>query len=269
MSIQLLDNNWNLAYNSLITSSLDKLLLGSYSSNFLAVFVDSSTKNPSWLKGGFVSREIVLPDNSIGLANSTELRLGEINLIQFPSLFSGSYNLYYLGYERLEEVRLKIYEYQGQTQDVLLPQIANYLETNAELQVDFSEIDNRLDAIESILNNMFVQPKTILYRVLGLPKNQTKYVNFWENPEFVDGIKIDSLFIDSPYDDQLYVEVLDYNDNHITEWKFSKSETPYEFPKLEFSKYIKLKLEVLSGNDISGVFIYTTPVASPSLSDIV
>ena len=268
MSIQLLDNNWNLSFNSLIPSSVSKVLLGSYTSNFLAVFVDSSTKNPSWLKGGFISREIVLPDNSIGLANSTELRLGEINLVQFPSLFTGSYNLYYLGYERLEQVQLKIYEYQGQTQDVLLPQIANYLETNAELQVDFSEINNRLDAIESILNNMFTQTKTILYRVFDLARKQTKYVKFWENPEIEDGIRIDSLFIDSPYDDKLYVEVLDYNDNHITEWNFKKSETPYEFPKLEFSKYVKLKLQVPSGSSIGSIFIYITPMESPSLFDI-
>ena len=115
---------------------------------------------------------------------------------------------------------------------------------------------------------MQTQPKTILYRVFGLSRNQAKYINFWENPEIVDGVRIDSLFIDSPYDDRLYVEVLDYNDNHITEWRFKKSQTPYEFPKLELRKYIKLKLEVLSGGAISSVFIYTTPIESPSIFDI-
>lgn len=276
MTLKLLSNDWTLTYDQIITGTTNKLFLGNFTSNYLAILINSSFKKDDWQQGGFVAQEIVLPDSSIALANTTNLRLAEVNLIQFPILSEDNYNLYYLGLDRLETTTIKIYEYIGETEESLLPQINNYLESNAEFQIDTSalslkidNLENKIDTLEQAINNMNFEGNSILYRIFNIGQNQTKEIRFWENPDIEEGVKIHSLYIDAPEEDRLDFELLDAQDNPITMWRFGRNDTPYEFPKLEFAKFVKLKLKAVGGNGISGVFLYCTPVSSPLLQDIV
>lgn len=268
MTIQILDDTWSLTYDSVVNSTTDRLLLGAYTSTFIGVSIDSPTKNPVWLKGGTISREILLPDSSIALANSTELRLGEVNFIQFDELVLNSYNLYYLGYERLENVRIRIWEYLGQTEQTLLPQIANYLESNAQLQIDLSSVTDKLEELQTMIVDLSAPRQSILYRVAGLRRREIKLVKFWENLNIPSGLRLESLFIDSPEDDRLDLELSDRLGNKITDWSFRRNETPYEFPKAEFSNQVQLKLELVGASPISSIFIYVTPTIAPLVEDI-
>ena len=267
MSLKLLSNNWSLEYDEIITGSRNKLLVGNYNSNYLAIFIDSVSKNPNWNNGGLVAQQIIFEDGTVALANTNKLLLGQLNLIEFPIISQDSYNLYYLGLERLTTTTIKIYKYLGETQESLLPLLTQYLENNATFNVDLSLITNQLNVLEANVN-MLLEPRQILYRVFDIDINGTKEIRFWENPDIQDGIRIESLYIDSPEDDRFNFELLDFENNHITEFEFKKNQTPFAFPKLEFSKYVRLKIKALNNNGIGALFLYVTPIQSPLLFDV-
>jgi hypothetical protein len=159
MTLQLLDNLWELRTNSVFFNTVTQESLGFFSSPFVVISVISSFAEPLWSKGGSVSQAIALPDTSIAWGNRKELVLNQLSLFEFPILSNNNYELFYFSLARLEAVQIKVWEYVGQTKDTAVENLVTTLETSAILTVDFSQVNVRLDAIEQAIAD--IEPTTV------------------------------------------------------------------------------------------------------------
>jgi hypothetical protein len=145
MSLQLTSNLWQLKTDSIFSNEASSYSLGTYSNPFVVIFVTSPNANPLWRKGGFVSQTLLLPDSEVAFTPGADVFLDKLALFEFSVLIGTDYELVYFPVGRLPEVRVKVWEYQGETVESLLPELGEYLESSVQLNVDLSEVLTRLD----------------------------------------------------------------------------------------------------------------------------
>ncbi len=158
MTLQLLDNSWELKTNGIFFNSVRQESLGVFSSPFIAISVTSSFADPLWSKAGSVGQVIALSDASVAYGSRKELVLNQASFFEFPIFSSSNYELFYFSLPRLEAVQIKVWEYTGQTKDKAIEDLVTALETSAILTVDFSQINARLDVLEAAIANITPTP---------------------------------------------------------------------------------------------------------------
>jgi hypothetical protein len=145
MTRQLTGNLWTLRLEGNLSNILDKHSLGIFTNPFVIISVSSVYADSLWRKGGSVGQAIILPDGQTAYGTNQEIPLNQLFLLEFPLLAGDSYELFYFSLPRLETVNIKVWEYQGETVESLLPELGEYLESSVQLNVDLSEVLTRLD----------------------------------------------------------------------------------------------------------------------------
>ncbi len=159
MNLRITDNNWSVTFDQEVNSNADKYLLGTYSNSFVIVAVYPTGVPDSWSQGGSVGQAISI-NNTLAYGTKKELSLRILNLLEFNSVSGNSYQLYYFPLDRLGTVAVKVWEYQGTTQNVTNEQLVAAIERDAVLTVDLSNIETKLNAICAYfgINNNPQQP---------------------------------------------------------------------------------------------------------------
>lgn len=154
MTLQIIEDLWNLRIDNSFDRSADKYSLGIFNSPFIIVLVSSTFADPLWNKGGSLAQGIELQTLEIAHGNFKELYLNKIAILEFP-LFSGnSYELFYFPLFRLETVELKVWEYTGLLKDTAIDNLLEALEENPILNINFDSILTRLDELEMAIDNL-------------------------------------------------------------------------------------------------------------------
>lgn len=278
MSLQSTDNNYVLRIENEFDSNTLEHSLGYFSSSLIAIKITSSVALSDWKKGGKIAQVVSVGDNR-ALVQIKDIEINKLNLFEFIPIQEGlDYELVYLALPRLVNVNIQVWEYQGQTVESLLVNLGNYLESSVNLQVDLSSVLDKLDNLNLTVDMSEVEAKLsdildemtkpqILLRILGLTGNQSKTINLWEQSNITTAIKIESIYIDSPAEDRIRIEILTSDNFKLTERYFNKSETPYDFPDLVLSRFLKVKVTSENNSIIDRVFIYCSQVAEPLIVD--
>lgn len=153
MSLQIPNNEWTLAVDKLIDFSNSEILFGSFTSPFVAIQITSKSADSAWRNAGTVAQGISIIDQ-VGYGNYQNLQLNNLNLLQFPLITPDSYQLYYLPLARLETVRVRIWEFMGETVDTSVVELISQLQTNAIIQVDLSRIQEQIDCLKSMISQI-------------------------------------------------------------------------------------------------------------------
>jgi hypothetical protein len=124
---------------------------------------------------------------------------------------------------------------------------SNTLSNTNNLQSSSNAILADLANVQNTLNDMTAKPQ-ILLRVNGLAGNQSKEIRFWEQSQITTALKVESIFIDSPADDKVKIVILTQDNIKLTERAFDKNQTPYDFPDLVLSKFLKVVFTNMSTN---------------------
>lgn len=150
MTLQIIDNLWELKVNDLFDSNIARHSLGVFSHPYLIVKVSSDFALESWRQGGSIGQGINFEAAS-AYGEIKPLTLESLLLFQFPLLTGDNYELYYFSLPRLEAVQLQVWEYSGQTIDASISQLVNALESAdlSNLQVDTAEINQQLAEINA------------------------------------------------------------------------------------------------------------------------
>lgn len=90
-------------------------------------------------------------NNTLAYGTKKELSLRILNLLEFNSVSGNSYQLYYFPLDRLGTVAVKVWEYQGSTQNITNEQLIAAIERDAVLTVDLSLIEEKLNLIIDFL----------------------------------------------------------------------------------------------------------------------
>jgi hypothetical protein len=128
MSLQIIDNNWELKIDASFDSAIKKHSLGFFNSPFVVVLIQSSVAHPLWQKAGTIGQSIVF-NNEVAYGAQKNLSLNENILLEFPIFFGNSYELFYFASSWLGIVSIKVWEYAGTTQETLINNLIAALQT--------------------------------------------------------------------------------------------------------------------------------------------
>ena len=102
----------------------------------------------------------------------------------------------------------------------------------------------------------------IIRRVNGLISGQTKIIDF---TDINYPVKIESVYIDSPANDQFTIAILDSQDNTIFAWSLGRDNTPLALPTVLITP--DLKISLTANSDITKILIHCRPVSIIGLKD--
>ncbi len=129
-----------------------------FSSQYLAVGIIVKAAKDSWQFGGRIAQDFKFPNYGVGYFQkgkafnfSQELLINRVTFVQFPPITSARYKIHYFPPKYFAEVKVQIWEYQGETLDESLEKLVNTLETSTILRVDFSELQPTLDCVKQDL----------------------------------------------------------------------------------------------------------------------
>ena len=153
MSLQLTDNLWELKLDSTLDANIARHSLGSFTNPFVVCYVTSDSALPVWKQAGTIGQAIDF-DDSFAHGEIKQITLNSHLLFQFPLLSGDSYELYYFSLPRLVEVKLKIWQYLGDTTDTSIQQIITALESAnlSNLQINLPEIEIQLQQLQASTN---------------------------------------------------------------------------------------------------------------------
>lgn len=102
----------------------------------------------------------------------------------------------------------------------------------------------------------------LVRRVNGLNNGENKIIDFTD----IDyPVKVESVYIDSPANDRLTIEILDSQDIVIFNWFLNRSDTPITLPTILITPGLKIRL--IASSNIDKVLIYCKPVSIIALKD--
>lgn len=102
----------------------------------------------------------------------------------------------------------------------------------------------------------------IVRRINGLNNNQTKIIDF---TDVNYPVKIESVYIDSPANDQFTIAILDSQDNMIFTWSLGRDDTPLNLPTVLITP--DLKISLTASSNITKILIHCRPVSIIALKD--
>ncbi len=134
------------------------------------------------------------------------------------------------------------------------------------MQATFLEINNaKYRTYKDDQDNIYpVAPieEYIVRRINGLANGQTKIIDFLDVNY---PVKIESVYIDSPANDQFTVTVLDAQDAIIFSWSLGRDDTPIALPTVLITP--DLKIAVTANSDIVKILIHCKPISIVALKD--
>ncbi len=150
MTLQLVDNLWELKINSVLDATIPNHYLGVFTNTFVVVNVSSTEALPIWKQGGQIGQAISF-DDDFAYGEIKSLNLNSYLLFQFPLLTGENYELYYFSLPRLINVNLKIWEYKGNTVNASVIELISALENAnlSNLQVDLPAVTTKLEEIDA------------------------------------------------------------------------------------------------------------------------
>lgn len=130
---------------------LSKLSLDvSLSGNFIAVEVLTSTSQPNWVAGGYIAQVYKL--DALNLTSKQHfITINQINFIELNQIASFDFDLIYNPPKYFKDVQLKVWKYQGVQTNLLLQDIARFLDNvSIDATIDLSEVNQKLDTLISL-----------------------------------------------------------------------------------------------------------------------
>ncbi len=102
----------------------------------------------------------------------------------------------------------------------------------------------------------------VVRRINGLNNGETKIIDFSD----IDyPVKIESVYIDSPANDQFTIGILDSENTVIFTWSLGRDDTPIALPTVLITPGLKISLTASS--NITKILIHCKPVAIIALKD--
>lgn len=145
MTLQLVDNTWELKLDTSLDASIDQHYMGNFANPYVVVNVISDEANPSWKQAGNIGQAVKF-DNDYAYGEVKAITLNTYLLFEFPLLTGNDYDLYYFPFPRLVTAKIKVWEYLGNTVDVGLKQLINGLES-----ASLPNIENKLIDINELI----------------------------------------------------------------------------------------------------------------------
>ncbi|MDJ0691672.1 MAG: hypothetical protein QNJ41_24610 [Xenococcaceae cyanobacterium MO_188.B32] len=127
MTLQLVDNLWELKTDSTLDANTTMHPLGTYSNNFVVVNVTSDYTLAPWRQAGSIGQAVSF-DNDYAYGENKRITLNSYLVLQFPLLTGSTYDLYYFPLPRLVEAKVKIWEYKGETIDASINELIKALQ---------------------------------------------------------------------------------------------------------------------------------------------
>lgn len=170
MALQVTNDNWIEKVDTVVPGTEDLYLLGEFTNPFVIVEIQSTIADPVWNKAGEIAQSI---DTEIGTVygKKQELFLRNPNLINFDSLSTESYKLWYFPLDRLGNTSVKVYEYRGETIDSQIQILVDGLKQSDLLNEDLSAIGAMLDRIllnQEQLSTTYMTSTSETQRLLNL-----------------------------------------------------------------------------------------------------
>lgn len=128
MTLQLVDNLWELKLENIFDATVQKYFLGNFVSPYIVVHISSDSADLRWQQAGSLGQAVDL-DQDLAYGEVKEVSLNNHLLLEFAFLGGENYQLYYFPLPRLIEVKVKIWEYQGTTQDTEIIKLISALES--------------------------------------------------------------------------------------------------------------------------------------------
>jgi hypothetical protein len=187
MGLKLTSNNWELKADSNYNNSLREHYLGVFSSPFIIAQVESSFALPDWRKGGYIAQGWQT-ENGIAYGKREELLLSESLILEFLAFSGNSYELYYFTLPRLTEVRLKVWEYKGDTVDSCTQELIEALQ--AQTQVITTLATENLRLIQTLDKNIHFLMSIFVENLIALLGSTQATATNYTVPAAATGINI-------------------------------------------------------------------------------
>ena len=156
MTLQIIDNSWELKLNTELDTSVPRHSLGSFNSSFIIVNISSDSVDPRWRQAGYIGQGVIF-DDKIAYGEFKEISLDNYLLLEFPLLSTDNYELFYLPLPRLVQANIRIWEYKGSTKDTELIKLLEALKSfefptiqdalNQVNLLNFSRLESKLDKL--------------------------------------------------------------------------------------------------------------------------
>lgn len=126
MTLQIIDNLWELRIDNDFDANIQSHFLGSFTNNYLIAKVTSEFALPAWQQAGTLGQAVNF-ETSLAYGEFKPLSLDSHILLNFPLLTGASYDLHYFPLPRLTTVKLQIWEYQGTTENIEINKLLSAL----------------------------------------------------------------------------------------------------------------------------------------------
>ena len=125
-----------------------------YQAEFIAVGIQVDNSRETWKYGGYLSQEFRFTTGS-GYRNrnkafnrTEDLLINDVSIINFPLLRDGEYHLRFFPPTYFENLRLQIWEYEGETTNKLVDDLAEFFrKAPPDLLINLSAVDEKLDQL--------------------------------------------------------------------------------------------------------------------------
>ena len=114
MTLQIVDNIWELKLDTSLDASIEQHYIGNFVNPYIVVNVISDNVLPSWRQAGNIGQAVRF-GNDFAHGEIKLLTLDKFLLLQFPLLTGDNYDLYYFPFSRLVTAKIKVWEYKGST----------------------------------------------------------------------------------------------------------------------------------------------------------
>lgn len=153
MTLQLVDNSWELKLDAELDANTSIHLLGTFTNPFVVINVTSDDTLTPWRQAGTIGQAISF-DSDYAHGEIKQITLDSYLLLQFPLLTGDSYDLYYFPLPRLVTAKLKIWEYKGETIDVSINELIGALQ-----KANLPNIEDEITALAKLIQeNMSSYP---------------------------------------------------------------------------------------------------------------
>lgn len=112
MTLQLIDNTWELRIDTTFDASVPIHNLGTYTNPYIVVYINSDDVLEQWRQAGSIGQAVGF-GNDYAYGEIKPITLDSYQLLQFPLLTGKSYDLYYFPLPRLVNAQVKVWEYKG------------------------------------------------------------------------------------------------------------------------------------------------------------
>ena len=149
MTLQLVDNLWELKLDNTLDANIARHYLGTYSNPFVVINITSDNTLTSWRQAGSIGQAVDF-DSDYAHGEIKQVTLDSYLLLQFPLLTGNTYDLYYFPLPRIVEAKVKVWEYKGETIDVSISELLNALQS-ASLPSFEKEINSLAKLIQNTI----------------------------------------------------------------------------------------------------------------------